>query len=88
VATTTAIAAIIGSVTAVAGTAYQISQGKPKQPTPTQASKDPNVDAFRRQNSSSMAPGAALAGNSSTGGTSLMGGGGTGNVGTSTLLGQ
>lgn len=79
------IAALIGAAATTAGTAYQLSQGKPKQPTPVQATKDPNVDAFRRQNSGSMAPGAALAGNSST----LMGGGsGTGNVGTSTLLGQ
>lgn len=80
-ATTTAIAAIIGATTAVAGTAYQISQGKPKQPSPVQASKDPNVDAFRRQNGSALAPGAA------GGGGTLMGGSGN-NVGTSTLLGQ
>lgn len=79
------IAALVGAAATTAGTAYSLSQGKPKAPTPVQATKDPNVDAFRRQNASNMAPGAALAGNSST----MMGGGsGTGNVGTSTLLGQ
>ena len=79
-ATATMIAEIVG---AVAGTAYQLSQGKPKTPTPVQASKDPNVDAFRRQNGSTFAPSAAGA----AGGSSLLPGSGN-NVGQSTLLGQ
>lgn len=78
------IAALIGATAAVGTSAYTIAQGKPKTPTPTQATKDPNVDAFRRQNQSALAPGAAAAGGDPT----LLGGSGTGNVGTSTLLGQ
>lgn len=84
-ATTTAVAAIIGAVTGVAGTAYSISQGKPKVPAPVAATQTPTADAFRRKNASAMAPGAALAGNSST----LLGGSGPSqSVGTSTLLGN
>jgi hypothetical protein len=85
VATTTAVAAILGAVTGVAGTAYTLAQGKPKVPNTPAAAQTPTVDAFRRKNASAMAPGAALSGNSST----LLGGSGPSqNVGTSTLLGQ
>jgi hypothetical protein len=82
---TAGIAAIVGAVTGVAGTAYTIAQGKPKVPNAPAATQMPSVDAFRRKDASAMAPGAAMSGNSST----LLGGSGPSqNVGTSTLLGQ
>lgn len=84
-ATTTAVAAILGATAAVGGTIASITKGAPKIPTPTAATTSPTADAFRRKNASAMAPGAALSGNSST----LLGGSGPSqSVGTSTLLGQ
>jgi hypothetical protein len=77
------IAAIVAASTSVASLGYSLSQGAPKVPAAPQQSKDPNVDAFRRQNGSSFAPGAAAAG----GGMSLLPGSGS-NIGSSTLLGQ
>lgn len=75
----------VGVAASVAGTAATIAKGSPKIPAPPAPTTTPNIDAFRRKNSSSMAPGAALAGNSST----LAGGSGPSqSVGTSTLLGQ
>lgn len=72
-----------GVAASAAGTAYQISQGSPKQPSPVQASKDPNVDAFRKSNASSFAPGAAAAA-----GGALTQSAPSQNVGTNTLLGS
>ena len=79
------IAAIVSATTAVAGTAYTLSQGKPAMPATPQEAKSPTADAFRRKNAAAMLPGGALAGNSSTLGA---GAGPSQNVGTSTLLGQ
>jgi hypothetical protein len=85
VATTTAIAAILGATAAVGGTIASLTKGAPKIPGAPAPSQSPNVDAFRKKNAGGMAPGAALSGNSST----LLGGSGPSqSVGTSTLLGQ
>ena len=75
------IAMLVASTAAVAGTAYQLSQGAPKMPAVPQEAKSPTADAFRRKNAASMNPGAAMA-------AGVLNSPGTQNVGTSTLLGQ
>ncbi len=76
------IAAIVGATTAVAGTAYQLSQGKPAMPATPQEAKSPTADAFRRKNAAAFNPGAALASGA------LTQQGAPQNIGSSTLLGS
>lgn len=80
------VAAIMMAGASTVGTAATLMKGSPGTPAIPQEAKAPSTDAFRRKNAAAMAPGAALAGNSST----LMGAGSgpSQNVGTSTLLGQ
>jgi hypothetical protein len=85
VAVTIGYIGVAASVAAAGTSIAGALKGGPKMPQPVAATQTPNADAFRRKNASAMAPGAALAGNSST----LLGGSGPSqSVGTSTLLGQ
>lgn len=75
------IMAIAAATSAGAGI-YAATKSTPKPPGMPQQDKSPTTDAFRRQNASTLSPGAAMA----AGGTMLSSS--SPNVGTSTLLGQ